>query len=187
MRQIGAADEMGCAGRELVFCGVGGRLGGVRGCHADLRGCRMRYRPADLARLGEGARRQIANFRFAQAAQVAAQGDQLADEKPKRSKYGAEPVTIDGRRFDSKLEAGRYLDLRRLHRAGVISELICQPVFPVEINGIRVFEYRADFQYTDENGRTVIEDAKGFKTPVYRLKKRIVEAVYQITITEFRA
>jgi hypothetical protein len=143
----------------------------------------MRYRAADLARLGEGARRQIAAFRFAQAAQV----DQLAGEARKRSKYGAEPVTIDGRRFDSKLEAGRYLDLRRLQRAGVISELVCQPEFPVEINGIRCFVYRADFQYTDENGRTIFEDAKGVSLPLYRLKKRIVEAYFGITITEFRA
>jgi Protein of unknown function (DUF1064) len=143
----------------------------------------MRYRAADLARLGEGARRQIAAFRFAQAAQA----DQLAGEVAKKSKYGAKRVTVDGRTFDSKLEANRYLDLRRLHRAGVISELICQPAFQVEINGIRVFEYRADFQYTDEHGRTVYEDCKGFPTAVYRLKKRIIEAVYQITITEFRA
>jgi hypothetical protein len=143
----------------------------------------VRYRAADLARLGDGARRQIAAFQFAQAAQR----DQLANEKPKRSKYGAKRVLIDGRWFDSKAEGDRYCDLRQLHRAGVISELVCQPEFPVEFNGVRVFLYRADFRYTDETGRTITEDVKSepTKTAVYRLKKRIVEAVYGITITEF--
>lgn len=143
----------------------------------------MRYRPGDLARLGDDARRQIEAFRFAQAAQA----DQLAGEKPKRSKYGAVRVEIDGRWFDSKAEAARFLDLRRLQRAGVITELVCQPVFPVTINGIRVFEYRADFQYTDENGRSRIIDVKGVRTPVYRLKKRIAEAYHGITIEEVSA
>jgi hypothetical protein len=57
---------------------------------------------------------------------------------------------------------------------------------------IKVGTYRADFAYEqqglsaseNERWRRVIEDVKGFKTPVYRLKKKMVEAIYGITIRE---
>ena len=49
--------------------------------------------------------------------------------KPKRRKFGNQPVYVDGRRFDSKAEARRYEELIRLHAAGEILWFCMQPVF----------------------------------------------------------
>lgn len=101
----------------------------------------------------------------------------------KRSKYGAKKTEIDGFVFDSKREAARYSELKMLEQAGEIKNLTLQPKFPCFVNGKLVCTYIADFQYHDVVGRHV-EDAKGFKTDVYKLKKKLVEALYSITIEE---
>jgi len=101
----------------------------------------------------------------------------------KRSKYGAVKVTVDGIRFDSKKEASRYVELMAMQNAGMISDLQVQPEYPIFVNGIKVCDYRADFFF--RRGVTeYVEDTKGFRTPVYKLKKRLVEAMYGIKICE---
>ena len=108
------------------------------------------------------------------------------------SKYHAKPTIVDGIRFASKAEARRYSELKMLEKAGEIERLDLQPKFPLVVSGLRVGTYIADFRYyrvLNRNARTtitsqVVEDVKGVKTPVYRLKKKIVEALYPVTITE---
>ena len=88
----------------------------------------------------------------------------------------------------SKAEAKRCDDLHLLQRAGEINNLTLEPAFPIIINGKKVFTYKADFSYFDRQGNRTIEDVKGMKTPVYRLKKKCVEAQYNgTTIVEVRA
>ena len=99
------------------------------------------------------------------------------------SKYGAIRTEVDGFVFASKREAHRYSELKLAERNGDISGLELQPNFPLIINGKKVATYIADFRYT-ERGQVVVEDSKGFRTAVYRLKKKIVEAQYGIEIIE---
>lgn len=112
-------------------------------------------------------------------------------------KYGAKPTTVDNIRFASQKEMRRYQELKLLEKAGLIRDLTVQPSFRLEVptagDDEHIGEYRADFQYRelqiDEGGfsgrwRLVIEDVKGFKTPLYRWKKKHVEAQYGITIFE---
>ena len=101
-----------------------------------------------------------------------------------RSKYRAIPTMVDGIKFASGREARRYMDLKLLQCAGEISGLELQPVFPLIVDGVQVGKYLADFRYYKADGELVIEDSKGFKTPTYRLKKRIVEAQYGIEVKE---
>ena len=70
-----------------------------------------------------------------------------------------------------------------LERAGEISELSLQPKFDLIINGCKIGFYKADFKY-EENGKVVIEDVKGMLTPVYKLKKKMMKAIYNIDIFE---
>lgn len=92
-----------------------------------------------------------------------------------------------GHSHPSKGEAKRCDELHLLERAGQISRLEREVAFPVHINGIKVFTYKADFVYFAENKR-IVEDFKGAITPIYRLKKKCVEALYLGTkITEVRA
>jgi len=119
-----------------------------------------------------------------------------------RSKYNAVKTVVDGITFDSKAEARRYGELRFLEKAGEIWDLTIQPVFPLRVVSTTgtvsgaakalagtckdvIGKYYGDFQYHDRTGR-VVEDVKGFKTPLYRWKKKHVEAQYGIQIREIR-
>lgn len=110
-----------------------------------------------------------------------------SQKQPKASKYGNTKVFVDGHHFDSKAEGARYWDLRLMERAGEISDLELQPPFPLLVNGVKVGLYRADFRYRNADGDVVVEDVKGMKTAVYRLKKKMVEAQYGIVVEEVAA
>lgn len=113
----------------------------------------------------------------------------------RRHKYGAIPTVVDGIRFDSKAEARRYQELRLLEKAGEIQHLNPHPSYDLwvvggEKNGcaieVTVGRYTADFSYVRQD-EVVIEDVKSpatRKKSDYRLRKRMVEAIYGITITE---
>ena len=105
----------------------------------------------------------------------------------RRHKYGARPTVVDGQRFDSAAEARRWGELRLRQRAGEIRGLERQPEFRCEINGMKICTYKADFAYFADN-RRVVDDVKGMKTPIYRLKKKLVEALHPgVTIVEVAA
>lgn len=110
------------------------------------------------------------------------------------SKFKAVRTEVDGIKFASKAEARRYVELKDLQEAGKISNLELQPKFPILVHGIKVCSYIADFRYHDHEikkdgallGSIVIEDVKGMLTPIYRLKKKLMLACYNITITEVK-
>ena len=103
----------------------------------------------------------------------------------RRGKFNAVRTEVDGVKFASKKEAARFSELALLNKAGEISDLKLQPRFPCVVNGIKVCTYVADFEYINLDGEVIVEDSKGFKTPMYRLKKKLFEAIYYpLTITE---
>ena len=105
-----------------------------------------------------------------------------------KSKYHA--VKCNG--YDSRKEYYRAQQLKLWLKAGLISDLREQVVFllvPQQINGEGVKEkpvrYKADFVYVDNaTGRTVVEDTKGFRTPEYIIKRKLMLQVHGITIKE---
>ena len=104
------------------------------------------------------------------------------------SKYSnIKTVTADGIKHDSRKEARRWVELTLLQRAGEISDLKRQVKYEFipKQEGERAVTYIADFVYVDnKTGNTVIEDCKGFKTDVYRLKKKLMQWRYNIKIKE---
>ena len=100
-----------------------------------------------------------------------------------QSKYRAVRTTVNGLEFASQKEARRYQALLLLERAGQIRDLELQPRFPCHVNDLLVCTYVADFRYA-ENGAWIVEDVKGMKTDVYRIKAKLVKAIYGITIKE---
>lgn len=105
------------------------------------------------------------------------------------SKYRNVRTTVDGWTFDSRREADRYQVLLMRGRAGLLRNLELQPSFVLVVAGVKVGVWRGDFRYEVLAGGvwvSVVEDVKGFLTPVYRLKKRIVEALYGFKIQEIR-
>lgn len=106
---------------------------------------------------------------------------------PARAKYGNKKVEIDGKKFDSKAEGARYVELKRLQEGGVISGLKAQEAFALPVNGFLVCKYLADFVYVDSDGNRVVEDVKGGPvTPVYTLKKKLMKAIHGVEIKEVR-
>lgn len=100
------------------------------------------------------------------------------------SKYRNVRTELDGYKFDSKREAGRYAELKILARAGLARDLAVHPVYPIEVNGFPICKYEADFFYRDERGLPHVEDVKGVRTDVYRIKKKLVKALLGIEIQE---
>lgn len=117
---------------------------------------------------------------------------EMAKPPPRRHKYGAVKTTVDGITFDSKGEADRYCTLKIRERRREISNLRLQPSYPCVVNGVLITTYIGDFCYMeeiDERGRDqtpvrVVEDFKGYATPDYILKRKLVLAVYGIEIRE---
>ena len=106
---------------------------------------------------------------------------------PRRSKFGSTFTEVDGIKFRSKREAVRYTELKLLQQAGQIVSLYLQPSFDLHApETVRpIGRYVADFSYTDaRNGEVIVEDVKGFKTPLYQWKKKHAEAEHGIQIRE---
>lgn len=113
------------------------------------------------------------------------------------SKYGNQKTVVNGITFDSRKEAGRYVELMSMLRAGEIEGLRLQPEFTLqeafttpEGEKVRALRYRADFSYrrkvregADTRMETVVEDVKGFRTKEYELKKKLM-AGQGITVRE---
>ena len=81
-------------------------------------------------------------------------------------------------KFDSKKEAKRFDELILLAKQGIIKNLILQPEFEIiptikwNNKTLCKIKYIADFKY-EKDGKTIIEDVKGFKTDIYNIKKRL--------------
>lgn len=111
-----------------------------------------------------------------------------------KNKYGARKLTApDGQVFDSVKEYHQWGCLKLLERAGKISDLKRQVKYvliPAQKDQTgrvveREISYIADFEYVDlERGVKVVEDVKGYKTEVYRIKKKLMLWVHGIRIKE---
>jgi branched-subunit amino acid transport protein len=105
-------------------------------------------------------------------------------------KYRNRKVARDGLSFDSQREADRWAELILLERAGEITDLRRQVPF-VLAQAVRLgkrvkpaLRYVADAVYTTADGRVVVEDAKGVRTAVYRIKQHLMATVHGIEIVE---
>lgn len=110
-----------------------------------------------------------------------------------KGKYGNQVTEVRGIQFDSKKEARRFEELLLLMEAGIISDLKLQVDFTLmesytKLDGERVrgIKYRADFVYTDSNGKEVVEDVKSTatRTKVYIMKKKMMLEKFGIEIRE---
>lgn len=100
-------------------------------------------------------------------------------------KYHAQRCAHAEHWHDSLVERARCFVLELREAAGQITDLERQPAYPLVVNGVSVGTYCADFCYR-EGGALVVEDVKSIptRTPVYRLKRRLVKALYGIDVRE---
>lgn len=108
------------------------------------------------------------------------------------TKYKNQKIIFNGETFQSKKEYRRFCELLLLEKAGLISDLQRQVKYvliPSQKEGKKTIErecsYKADFVYTDnETGETVVEDVKGMRTEVYKIKRKLMLWVHHIKIVE---
>lgn len=105
-------------------------------------------------------------------------------------KYGAKPVEVDGIKFPSTKEANYYSELKLLKQAGEILGFSLQPEFDLQPafttkdgEKIQAIKYRADFLITYPDGSQKVVDVKGYKTDVYKLKKKML--LYRYPLINF--
>lgn len=115
----------------------------------------------------------------------------LNNKISKVSKYKNKKVVYYGIKFDSSKEGNYYLKLKIMQDSGLIRDLELQKKFILQkgftLNGKkrREISYIADFYYFDiKQDKWVVVDVKGFKTDVYKLKKKLFESKYGIEIEE---
>lgn len=160
----------------------------------------------DISQLSPQAQRQIAQ-------KIAAQARKSTPEpRQGKSKYHNIPAERSGEnaniRFSSQKEARRYDELMLMLKAGEIRDLRLQPQFTLQEayttpdgKRVRAIRYVADFSYErmrpywkgyeahcpDDGWYRVVEDTKGGKatqTPTYKMKKKMMQDKYGITIKE---
>lgn len=106
----------------------------------------------------------------------------------KGNKFHAKGQRINGDWFASKAEYARYKDLKLMEKARLLRDLERQVSYRLDVSGVHVCNYIADFRYTDvQTGLQVVEDAKGVRTPEYKLKAKLMLAIHQIKIKEIHA
>lgn len=117
-------------------------------------------------------------------------------------KYHNKKVEYEGIVFDSLKEKRRYCQLQIMEKSGIISDLRLQVPFELipavyedEVIQMktkskvkkrcvqRATTYVADFVYK-RDGKTIVEDTKGFRTKEYELKKKMMRAFLGIIINE---
>ena len=103
----------------------------------------------------------------------------------RQNKYGAKATILEGRRFASRREARRDQDLKLLEAAGEIHSLRLQVPYSLRVGSIEIGKYVADFVYFERAlDREIIEDCKGYRTAMYKWKKRHFEAEYKTELRE---
>lgn len=103
-----------------------------------------------------------------------------------RAKYRNVRVEIDGRKFDSKAEGARYVELKRQQEAALVFNLQCQVRYSLDVAGVHICDYVADFVYVDIDGSRVVEDVKGVRTRDYSIKAKLMKAIHGITVREVK-
>ena len=104
---------------------------------------------------------------------------------PSRRKYGAVKTQLDGHKFDSKMEAEFYAELKLRQHAGEIVDIILQPRYELEPRHIlrrtevvNPIDYLADFEVHYSDGRVEAVDVKGKIMDTFALKQRLFKSRY---------
>ena len=100
-----------------------------------------------------------------------------------KHKYHAQPTTVDNIRYGSKKEATYAGQLKILKQNGDILFFIRQVPFHLPGNIIYRLDFMEFWAPKDENpGDIKFVEIKGFETKEWKIKKKLVESLYPITI-----
>lgn len=100
----------------------------------------------------------------------------------RRSKYGNRSTIYNNRSYHSKFEAQIAEELDMCRKAADpherVVEIVPQYRVTLTVNGIKICDYRVDFYVKYADDREELVEVKGFETYEWRLKWRLLEAIY---------
>jgi hypothetical protein len=99
-------------------------------------------------------------------------------KKAAPNKYHAKTTLYDGYHYDSILEANYAMGLDWRLKAGDIKAWEKQVAIPIYVNGYHILTTKVDFLVHENDGSKTLVETKGFETPDYKLKKKLIEAVW---------
>ena len=98
--------------------------------------------------------------------------------KTHRHKFSAKPTELDSIKFQSKKEARYYQGLKLLQKAGEVVFFLRQVPFDLPGN----VKHKIDFIEFHSDGTVHFVEIKGYDTPMGKLKRKQVEAIYPVKI-----
>lgn len=145
----------------------------------------LKARASQIEYLGAGSGLLVFKYRFATAESWT--NESFKGVAPKPSKYRNRKVTVDGIKFDSKLEAWQYKRLQPRVKSGELIEMRRQHPWPLIVNGKLVCTFKSDFDFViAATGEHVVQDAKGYQTRESITKHKLYRAVYGVAIEVIR-
>ena len=97
-----------------------------------------------------------------------------------RHKFNAVRTEVDGIKFPSKKQAKYWQELQLAKKSGQLLFVLREAPFHLP-GGVR---YVVDFIEFWADGSVRFTDVKGMITPIYKAKKKLVEALYPVSILE---
>ena len=126
-------------------------------------------------------------YKRAQIKQVKSYGERKSGRIPHNY------VRVGDEQFDSQAEADRYMELRVMQKAGIITCLVCHPKYDLiptqKVPGQRAFRphrYTADFTYV-RDGQVIVEDVKSVRTREerdYIINRKLMWMIHKIYVHE---
>lgn len=104
----------------------------------------------------------------------------MKPKEPIKHKFNAIRTERDGIKFPSQKQARYYDELKMQQKVGLVLFFLME--VPIRLPGN--VKYKIDFVVFMTDGNVRFIDVKGHKTKMYITKKKMVEALYPITIEE---
>jgi len=101
------------------------------------------------------------------------------------NKYHAVSSIYNGSVYQSKKEAAYAQELDLRLRAKDIKKWERQVKISIDINGFHICNYYVDFLITHNDKSKEMVEIKGFETDVFRIKRKLVEAVFLTAHKEY--
>ena len=105
-------------------------------------------------------------------------GKVRGSERAAPNKYHAQTCAYDGYNYDSIAEANYAMELDWRLKAGEFEKWERQVPIRIEVNGYHICTTKVDFLIHHKDGSKELVEVKGFETPDYRIKKKLIEAVF---------
>lgn len=99
-------------------------------------------------------------------------------QRNSRNKYRSVSSTYNGIQYHSKAEAAYAAELDLRKKAGDIKSWERQVKCSIDVNGYHITNYYIDFVIEHNDGSSEYIEVKGFETEVWRLKRKLFEAIF---------